>query len=198
MRIRCNVLAVSAMILALGVSAGAQTKQKPGLWVVTTTMSMGGEQMPQMPQNVQLPPGVNLPPGVQMPQNMGSSAGSMSGSPMGSQHTSQVCVTQAMIDKFGGPNPAPVNPHADCKTTSIVQKSNGMSATITCTGQMNATGTVEATYVDANTTKSTIHITGTMQMGGNSSPVDMSMQSTSVYKGPDCGSVKPMTMPTGK
>jgi hypothetical protein len=73
-----------------------------------------------------------------------------------------------------------------------------MSATITCTGQMNATGTVEATYVDANTTKSTIHITGTMQMGGNSSPVDMSMQSTSVYKGPDCGSVKPMTMPTGK
>ena len=117
---------------------------------------------------------------------------------MGSQHTSQVCVTQAMIDKFGGPNPAPVNPHADCKTTSIVQKSNGMSATITCTGQMNATGTVEATYVDANTTKSTIHITGTMQMGGNSSPVDMSMQSTSVYKGPDCGSVKPMTMPTGK
>jgi polyisoprenoid-binding protein YceI len=102
-----------------------------------------------------------------------------------------------MIDKFGGPNPAPANPHADCKVTNVVQKSNGMSANITCTGQMNATGTVESTYVDANTTKSAIQITGTMEMGGKSNPVDMSMQSTSVYKGPDCGSVKPMTMPTG-
>ena len=70
-----------------------------------------------------------------------------------------------------------------------------MSATMVCTGQMNATGTVETTFVDANTTKTTVHITGTMQMGQNSRPIDMTMQSTSTYKGADCGSVQPLAMP---
>ena len=63
---------------------------------------------------------------------------------------------------------------------------------------MNATGTVQTTFVDANTTKTTVHITGTMQMGQNSQPVDMTMQSTSTYKGPDCGSVKPLAMPASQ
>jgi hypothetical protein len=37
-----------------------------------------------------------------------------------------------------------------------------------------------------------------MQMGQNSRPIDVTMQSKSVYKGPDCGSVKPMEMPAAK
>jgi hypothetical protein len=38
-------------------------------------------------------------------------------------------------------------------------------------------------------------MSGTMQMGQNSHPVDMTVNSTSVYKGADCGSVKPFAMP---
>ena len=34
-----------------------------------------------------------------------------------------------------------------------------------------------------------------MQMGQNATPVEWTVNSTSTYKGPDCGSVKPMPMP---
>jgi hypothetical protein len=34
-----------------------------------------------------------------------------------------------------------------------------------------------------------------MQMGQNATPVEWTVNSTSTYKGPDCGSVAPMPMP---
>lgn len=173
----CCVFAVAAL-------AWAQANRKPGLYEVTSQMSRAGA--PQMPQTPQLPPGVKLPPGMQMPQMASPYA----------PHTMQVCVTQAMIDKYGSPYSNP--PNGNCKVSNVVIKPDGMTATVTCTGQMNATGTVQATFVDANTTKATVHITGTMQTGPSSQPVDMTMQSTSVYKGPDCGSVKPMQMPASQ
>jgi len=176
-------IAMGCCLLAVALIAWAQSARRPGLWEVTTTMSMGGRQMPQMPQ---LPPGVTLPPGVQLPSQ---------GSPFGGPTTTQVCVTQAMIDRYGGAAPAPPNRNADCKITDISIQSSGMTAKINCTGQMTANGTVESTFVDANTTKTKMHMTGTMQRGSNSMPVDMTMQSSSVYKSADCGSVRPMPLP---
>jgi hypothetical protein len=169
--------------LTVAALAQAQSGRKPGLYEVTSQMSMAGAGAPQMPSMPQLPPGTQLPPGMQMPA-----------SPF-APHTTQVCVTQAMIDKYGGPSPAPQ--HGQCKVTDVSMKSNGMTAKIVCTGQMNATGTVETTWTDANSSQTKMHMTGTMQMGSNSGPIDMTMQSTSVYKGPDCGSVKPPPMPPG-
>ena len=159
-------------------------------------MNMGGMQMPQMPpnaqmpQNIQLPPGVQLPPGMSMPQ---MPAGG--GSPF-DPDTTQICVTQAMIDKFGGPVASPPSHNSDCKMTGISIKPTGMTATMVCTGQLSATGTVEATFTSATTSTTNVHLKGTMQHGPNSMPIDMSMQATSTYKGPDCGSVKPIVLPS--
>jgi Protein of unknown function (DUF3617) len=159
---------VAGCSLAVAVSVGAQIKQKPGLWEVTATMSMAG--MPPMPANA--------------------------GSPF-APRTTQVCVTQAMIDKYGGPNPQPQ--HGDCKMTDVVMKPNGMTGRISCTGQMNVTGTVESTWTDAGTTTHTnLHMTGDMQMGQMKHPVDMTMKADSTFKGPDCGSIKPIEMPAEK
>src|SRR5208283_4960029 len=99
------------------------TKGKPGLWEVTTQMTIAG--MPQMPQ---------MPQGVQSPF---------------APHTSQICVTQAMVDKYGGPMSNP--PRGDCQTTNVVMRPDGMTAEISCTGQMTAKGTVTATFTDSNT-----------------------------------------------
>jgi len=177
---KCRIgIALCCCLPMLVTAAQGQTKQKPGLWEVTSQMSMGGQGAPQMPQ---MPPGTQLPPG-------------MSVSPFG-PHTSQVCVTQAMIDKYGGPTSQP--PRGDCQVTNIVMKANGMTADITCTGQMDTTGTITSTWTDGNSTDTTMHMTGTMQMGANNRPVDMTMHTTSTYKGPDCGNVKPLTMPPGK
>lgn len=173
--------AVGCCLIAMSTWAQAQ-KQKPGLWEVTTQMSMNGASAPQMPQ---MPPGVQLPPGINMPS-----------SPY-APHTSQVCVTQAMIDKYGGPSSTP--PNGNCKVTDVVMKPDGMTANITCTGTMNTTGTVQSTWTaDGSTTSTTIHMTGTMQMGPHSGPIDMTINANSTYKGSDCGSVKPVTMPTGQ
>jgi hypothetical protein len=162
--------------VALTALAWSQSQRKAGLWEVTSQINMAG--MPQMPQ---LPPGTQLPPGMTMPA-----------SPF-APHTSEVCVTQAMIDKYGSPYSNP--PRGDCKVTNISTRPDGMSATITCSGQMNAKGTVETTFIDANTAKTSVHFTGTMQSGPNSRPIDMTMESTSIYKGADCGNVQPMAMP---
>ena len=188
-------ITMSCCLFAVVLFAWAQSSRKPGLYEITTTMNMGGMQMPQMPanaqmpQNIQLPPGVQLPPGMKMPQMP-----SGGGSPFGA-HTLQVCVTQEMINKYGGPSPNPPNRNADCKMTNISINGKGMTATMVCTGQLNATGNVQSTWTDANTTNTTVHLKGTMQHGSNSMPIDMTMQSSSVYKGPDCGSVQPMPMP---
>src|ERR1019366_5234514 len=158
--------ALSCLLLLVGLAAHAQSSRKPGLYEVTTNMSMGGSSMPsgaQMPQNGQMPSGMQMPPGMQMPQGMQMPSAS---NPMGGPHTTQVCVTQAMIEKYGGPNPAPQ--HGDCQVTDITLKPNGMKARITCSGQMDATGTVESTWKDDSSSKSTVHMTGTMQMGPNS------------------------------
>jgi hypothetical protein len=101
-----------------------------------------------------------------------------------------------MIDKYGGPNPAPQR--GNCQVTDVTLKPDGMKARISCSGQMDATGTVESTWKADGTTKSTAHLTGTMQMGTRTQPIDVTTQSTSVYKGPDCGTVQPIQMPAAK
>jgi len=185
-------IAVGVCLMSLTPLAQAQSKQKPGLWETTSSISFNGQGMPQAPAapNVQLPAGVQLPPGVTMPQGAGG------GGPMGGPRTTQVCVTQAMIDKYGGPYQNP--PRGNCQVSDLSVKPDGMTANVTCTGQMNTTGTVVSTWTDGNSTQTTMHMTGTMQMGPNSRPVDITMHATSVYKGPDCGNVKPLDIPVNK
>jgi hypothetical protein len=99
-----------------------------------------------------------------------------------------------MIDRAGGPNPTP--PRADCKITDVSMSPNGSKAKISCTGQFTGTGTVETTYNADGSTKTIEHIVATM--GSSSRPMDVTIQATSVYKGPDCGTVKPFAMPAAK
>jgi len=160
---RIGIALLCSLPMLVTVAQG-QGKGKPGLWEVTAQMTIAG--MPQMPAGVQSP---------------------------FAPHTSQVCVTQAMVDKYGGPATQP--PRGDCQVTNVVMKADGMTADIMCTGQMNTKGTIMTTWTDGNSTDTTMHLTGTMQMGPNSRPMDMTMHSTSTYKGPDCGSVKPIQMP---
>jgi hypothetical protein len=147
-------------ICLIAVAAQAQSSsRKPGLYEVTSQMSMSGgpSNMPAMPAR-----------------------------------TTQVCVTQAMIDKYGGPTTTPQT--GQCQMTNVSLTASGMTANISCTGRTAMTGTVQMTFVDANTSKTTINMT--MAMGANT--MNMSMQATASYKGADCGSVQPMAMPASK
>jgi hypothetical protein len=164
MRIHRNLLAATACILVLGDFAWAQSR-KAGLWEVTNHMTW---------QKSPMPPG--MPAGAN--------------SPFGDHTTTvSVCVTQAQIDKYGS---VPPQQQRNCQVTNIVKKSDGMSADMVCTGALSGNGTIVATFTDDSHSTSKIHFTGTMQRGPNSTPLEWTIDSSSAYKGADCGSVKPI------
>jgi len=160
---------LSCCLFALAVVALAQSMRKPGLWEMTSSMTY--QQSP-------------FPPGMPAAAIAAMSA----------PHTVQVCLTQAMIDKYG----APMSQNRDCQITNIQLRSSSMSADMVCSGKMNGKGTMESSWTDGNHARGKVHFAGTMQSGQNSMPVEWTVESSSVYKGPDCGSVKPMSMPAGK
>jgi len=165
------LLAMGFCLFFISLSASAQANRKPGLWEMTTTMTW---QKSPMPAGMTMPAGANSPFG-------------------GGAHTSQVCVTQAMIDKYGAPPPQSRN--NQCQMSNVHMNPSSMTADWVCSGMMSGKGSVATSWTDADHATTKVHFLGSMQMGPNATPVEYSMDSTSVYKGPDCGSVKPFTMP---
>ncbi len=172
MQVRKTVLAVGAGVLLLTIPAWAQNPRKPGLWEITTTMTW--QQSP-------------FPAGMQMPPQAAAAFG-------GAPHTVQYCLTQQMIDKFGAPMPQQ-SPRQTCQVANVQKTANSMTADWICTGAMNGKGSMESHWSDDGTATGKLHFVGTMQMGPNPTPIEWTTQSTSVYKGPDCGSVQPPPMP---
>ena len=109
--------------------------------------------------------------------------------------TTQVCVTQEMIDKYGGNLP---EQRGTCNVSNIAMTPGKMTADLVCTGQMNGKATIESTWPDGEHATTNVHFTGEMTMGPNTKPVEWTQKSTSVFKGADCGSVKPPVMPSAK
>jgi hypothetical protein len=165
-------ITMGCCLLTMALFAGAQANGKPGLWEMTSTMTW---------QKSPMPAGMNMPPGMSSP--FGAST-----------HTMQVCLTQAMIDKYGSPMPQSRN--NQCQVSNVQMKANSMTGDWICTGQMAGKGTVESSWTDSDHSTTKVHFAGNMQMGPNATPVEYTIESTSVYKGPDCGSVKPAQMPS--
>lgn len=134
---------------------------KPGLYDVTNHMTW---QKSPFPESMHAAPGSDSP------------------------HTAETCLTQAQIEKYNGPKP---EAHGECQVSNIHKREKGMTAEITCTGNMKGKGTVESIWTDAEHSKSKVHFTGAMQMGPTSKPVEWTLESDSTYKGPNCGSIKP-------
>lgn len=173
MRVRSAALAVSAGVLVLGLSARAQDPRKPGLWEITTSTTW---------QQTPFPAGMQVPP---------AAAAAFSGAPRATQY----CLTQAMIDRFGAPLP---QSRGQCQVANLQKTPNSMTADWICTGAMTGKGSIESHWSDDGTAKGKVHFVGSMQMGPNPTPIEWTAESTSVYKGPDCGSVKPPPMPAEK
>lgn len=169
MRFGAKALGVGAVGLVVVLMAVAQDGRKPGLWEITTTMTW--QQSP-------FPAGMQLPP---------QAAAAFGGAP----HTTPYCLTQAMIDRFGAAIP---QSRGNCAVANLQKTANSMTADWICTGAMSGKGTLES-HFSGDTATGKVHFVGSMQMGQNATPVEWTSTSTSVYKGPDCGSVQPPPMP---
>jgi hypothetical protein len=164
-------ITLSCCLFAVALCAWAQANRKPGLWEMTTNMTW---------QQTPMPPGMTMPPGANSPFAP-------------TARTSQVCLTQAMIDKYGAPMPQSRN--GECQIGNVVLHSSSMTADWICSGRMAGKGTLESSWTDPNHAKGKVHFVGAMQMGPNTRTIEYTIESSSIYKGPDCGSVQPQPMP---
>lgn len=165
---RC--IALSCCLFA-AVNLGSAQTRKPGLWELTTVMTW---------QQTPLPPSMVAAAGPNSPFAP-------------TTHTTQVCLTQAMIDKYNAI--IPDSHSGDCTVANLVKSSHGMSADWLCKGKMSGKGTLESTWSEDGRAKGKVHFAGSLQAGSNPLPVEWTAESTSVFKASDCGSVKPITMP---
>ena len=111
-------ITIGCCLFAVALLAWARSTRKPGLWEMTTTMKW--QQSP-------MPPGMQAPPGSPF-----------SGAP----HTTQICLTQAMIDKYGAP--VPQNHNGDCQIANVVMNATSMTADWICSGRMAGKGSLES------------------------------------------------------
>lgn len=130
-------------------------------------------------QKSPLTPGKTLPGGMKSPFDPTTT-------------TTQVCLTQAMIDKYGVSMPLSSN---DCQIVNVVMKDSNTTADMVCNGKIKGKGSVESSWIGSNESKSKVHFVGKMKSGEEALPIEWTTDSTSVYKGSDCGSVKPMSLP---
>jgi hypothetical protein len=135
--------------------ASAQSR-KPGLWTITTT--------------------VNYPPAANGAAEHPTTAG---------PNNSEVCLTQALIDKYGAPLPQ----IQDCTVTSFNKKANSVNAEMVCSGIIKAKVTMESTWTADRATGS-VHVLTTAPRA-----MEWTSNSTSVFKSADCGTVQPFPMP---
>jgi len=123
-------LILSAFCLVATLFAGAQGR-KPGLWEMTSTMTW--QQSP-------------FPAGMTPP----------AGSPFaGGPSTRQVCLSQAIIDKYGAPPPQ--SRAGDCSFADVQKSDHGMTAKMVCSGRMTGNGTVESSWSDAEHASGKVH-----------------------------------------
>lgn len=119
------------------------------------------------------------------------------GSPFaGGPSTKQICLTQAIIDKYGAPPPQ--SRAGDCTVTNVQKSDHGMTANMVCTGRMTGSGAVESSWSDPEHAAGKVHFTGTVQGRNGTMPIEWTNESTSVFKGADCGSVQPLPIPADK
>jgi Protein of unknown function (DUF3617) len=144
---------------------GAQAGRKPGLWEVTSRTTW--QQSPFAGAT----PAPDASPETAEPQ------------------TTTVCLTQEMIDKYGGPIP---QTHDACQLSNVNRTANGMTADWVCNGRLNGKGSIQSSWKDDNHASGKVHFSGTMLMGqAGSRPVEWTNQFTSTWKKPDCDGVKP-------
>lgn len=156
-------LAAAALLLMPGVALAGHGKA--GLWNVSTTMDMGGVQMP--------------PEAMARMKQMGMAM------PSARTFSSQICMTAAEVNSDKLP-PTGRN-DSGCTTHLLSQTGSSMAAETVCTGEMKGTGHMQIAYSGPE------HYTGSYNFKGVMHGHEMNTSTT--FKGDwvkaDCGAVKP-------
>lgn len=109
-----------------------------------------------------------------------------------SSHTTQVCLTQEMINDYGALLP---QSHGNCLIENRAIAGDKITADYVCNGLMTGKGALESVWVDTEHAKGKVHFVGTYLVGSEHRPVEWTTESTSIFRGSSCGLIKPKVLP---
>ena len=162
-------ITLGCCLFRLAALVPAQTTGKPGLW--ETTVDVTWQQLP-FPKETKL----------------------AKSSPFRGTHiTSQVCLTQAMLESFKGAAPLT----RTTEFTNLKVSPSGITARASQTGNLSGTGIGEASWTDSEHSRSSIHYTGSLRAGFDLKPVAWTEEFTSVFKNASCGDIQPFPTTSG-
>ena len=152
------------------VAAWAQETGKAGLWVIATTTEI---------------------------QQQGETAGNFvargNNSAPAANGGVPVCLTPELLENYGVILPPSLR---DCKLSKIVRGAGSFKADMTCKGGYNGFGSVESTWTDPDHVLGKVRFVSRTRESDNQRELTWTQESTAVFKGSDCGGVKPRVMPS--
>lgn len=154
-------IAFAWFLFSVAVIVFAQEKEpshhygKAGLWEVTTTMTW---------------------------QKQPVRTGVPGGPPAAGSHTSEFCLTQAMVDA-GALFP---QSRGECHIQNKVVKPGKLTANYLCTGKMKGMGNVESSFPDLEHVTGSIHFVGTLDVDRKPQPIEWTNSSSAVFKTAQC------------
>jgi len=158
-------IAVTSCLLAGSLSLTAATNRKPGLWEITTNTTW--QKAPEVP---------------------GGDAEKL----RGGAHTTEVCLTQEMIDDYGALLP---QGRGQCSIQNRISTESKTTGDYVCIGMMDGKGQLESVWADPEHVNGKVHFVGTFQVGAMRQPIEWTTESKSQFKSSSCGAVKPHPLP---
>jgi len=183
---RSNLVHRAAVALLLLPLAASAAHQKPGLWEITSTMTIlkGGPQMPAGAQAQQLPPEALArmkQMGIQIQQG---------GGPMSHTVSFQRCLTPEQAAKDEHPTFTNDN---KCQLQNAHYTGSSFTGDMVCnTPDMQGKGTIKASFPSSEAYSGTWHFAGKSARSGE---MEMNNEFAGKWLGADCGTVKPFGPP---
>jgi len=107
-------------------------------------------------------------------------------------HTSQVCLTQEMIDNYGALMP---QGRGSCTIQNRTMAAGKLTGDYICSGMMAGKGLLESTWTDAEHATGRVHFVGTYMVDSVAQPIEWTTEMTSTFKSSSCGMIKPKPLP---
>ena len=163
-----TVLVVTCCLLPI--AAFAAGHGKPGLWEISTKMSMAGA--PQIP-----------PEQLAQMKQMGIKIPGMGGDPI----VIKQCVTKEQAERDEPPKTQ--NEKSGCEMQNAKQDATSYSADMVCNGEMKGKGEMKVSYNNKDSYNGSMHFKGTEGKRGHE--IEMTTEFAGKWLGADCGDVKP-------
>ncbi len=158
-------IAIGGWLCVGSLALSGTTTREPGLWEITTTTSW--QKAPEVP-------------GVEAEKLRGGT------------HTTQVCLTQEMINDYGALLP---QGRGQCSIQNRVITGAKVTGEYVCTEMMDGKGQLESAWTDPEHAAGKVHFVGTFVVGSGRQPVEWTTETTSTFKSSSCGLIKPKQLP---